>query len=187
MAAVALRGSNLFWMDLEMTGLDPERDTILEIATIVTDGELAILAEGPVFAIHHSKKELDDMDPWCVEHHGSSGLTKRCIESMTTLAEAEMATLTFARKYCPEKAVPLCGNSIHQDRRFLVRYMPLLNEFLHYRQVDVSSVKEIVQRWYPSEFRTFSKKKSHLALDDVRESIQELAEYRRTFFRAPVP
>lgn len=182
---MASRSSHLFWMDLEMTGLDPDRDTILEIATIVTDGELKVLAEGPVFAIHHSKAELDGMDPWCVEHHGSSGLTKRCIESMTTLAEAEKATLSFARQWCPERTVPLCGNSIHQDRRFLVRYMPLLNDFLHYRMVDVSSVKELVQRWYPAEFRHFTKKKSHLALDDVRESIQELAEYRKTFFKLP--
>lgn len=182
---MAPRSTNLIWMDLEMTGLDPEVDTILEVATIATDAELKVLAEGPVYAIHHSKSELDRMDPWCVEHHGSSGLTKRCIESATTLAEAEKGTLSFVRQYAPERTAPLCGNSIHQDRRFLVKYMPLLNDFLHYRIVDVSSVKELVQRWYPAEFRHFSKKKSHLALDDVRESIQELVEYRRTFFRPP--
>lgn len=179
------KSTNLVWMDLEMTGLEPERDTILEIATIVTDGDLAVLAEGPVFAIHHAKSELDAMDPWCVEHHGSSGLTKRCLESDTTVAEAEKATLGFVRTWVPEGVAPLCGNSIHQDRRFLMKYMPLLNDYLHYRIVDVSSVKELVQRWYPAEFRFFTKKKSHLALDDVRESIQELAEYRRLFFRKP--
>lgn len=181
------KSSNLVWMDLEMTGLEPDRDTILEIATIVTDGDLNVLAEGPVFAIHHTKSELDAMDPWCVEHHGSSGLTKRCLESNTLLADAEKATLGFVRSWVPEGVAPLCGNSIHQDRRFLVKYMPLLNDYLHYRIVDVSSVKELVQRWYPAEFRHFSKKKSHLALDDVRESIQELAEYRKLFFRSPNP
>lgn len=170
-----------------MTGLEPEVDTILEIATIVTDAELKVLAEGPVFAIHHTKAELDRMDSWCVEHHGASGLTKRCLESSTTLAEAEKATLGFIRNWVPERVAPLCGNSIHQDRRFLHKYMPLLNEYLHYRIVDVSSVKELVQRWYPGEFQHFTKKKSHLALDDVRESIQELAEYRKLFFRTPNP
>ncbi len=175
--------SNLVWMDLEMTGLDPDRDTILEVATIVTDGDLHVLAEGPVYAVHHSQAELDRMDPWCVEHHGSSGLSKRCLESGTSLEEAEKGTLSFIRHHCPERVAPLCGNSIHQDRRFLVRYMPLLNDYLHYRIVDVSSVKELVQRWYPGEYAHFPKKKSHLALDDVRESISELAEYRKLFFR----
>ncbi|MDE2290798.1 MAG: oligoribonuclease [Elusimicrobia bacterium] len=181
------RSGNLVWMDLEMTGLDPDRDTIMEVATIVTDGELQVLAEGPVYAIHHTKHQLDSMDTWCIDHHGASGLSKRCLESSTTLEEAEKGTLGFIRKHCPERAAPLCGNSIHQDRRFIARYMPLLNDYLHYRIVDVSSVKELVQRWYPAEFTVFPKKKSHLALDDVRESILELAEYRRTFFRAPKP
>lgn len=174
---------NLLWMDLEMTGLDPERDTILEIATIVTDAQLNPLAEGPVMAIKHTEAELARMDPWCIEHHGASGLSKRVRESSVTLKEAEERTLAFVREWCLEKTSPLCGNSIHQDRRFLVRYMPRLNDFLHYRIVDVSSVKELVERWYPDEFRPNLKKKSHLALDDIRESIAELVEYRKRFFR----
>ncbi|MEE8425181.1 MAG: oligoribonuclease [Elusimicrobiota bacterium] len=176
---------NLVWMDLEMTGLDPDRDTILEIATIVTDGQLQTLGEGPVFAIHHTEEQLERMDPWCVEHHGDSGLSKRCRDSKISIEEAEKKTLGFIREFCSENTAPLCGNSIHQDRRFLVRYMPLLNEFLHYRIIDVSSVKELVERWYPDEFRPMHKKKSHLALDDVRESITELSEYRKLFFRKP--
>ncbi len=171
--------TNLFWMDLEMTGLDPEIDTV------VTDGQLNKLAEGPVFVIHHRREQLERMDPWCIKHHGESGLSKRCLESKTTLESAEEATLKFAREYCPEKQVPLCGNSIHQDRRFLVRHMPRLNEFLHYRMVDVSSVKEIVERWYPNEYRKFRKLGNHEAHGDVLESIAELAEYRKTFFRKP--
>ncbi|MFH1724480.1 MAG: oligoribonuclease [Elusimicrobiota bacterium] len=177
---------NLVWMDLEMTGLDPERDTILETATIITDSMLNVLAEGPVLEIRHSKKQLEGMDPWCVEHHGASGLTKRCLESDVTIEDAEKMSLGFIRKYCPEQTAPLCGNSIHQDRRFLVRYMPRLNEYLNYRIIDVSSVKELVQRWYPSEYEPIAKKQSHLALDDIRESIAELAAYRRRFFR-PLP
>ena len=176
---------NLVWMDLEMTGLDPEKDTILEIATIVTDSELRPLAEGPVIAIQHDREALDAMDPWCVRHHSSSGLVQRCLDSAVTLGEAEDRTLAFLRQYCVERKSPLCGNSIHQDRRFLVRYMPRINEYLHYRIVDVSSVKELVERWYPLEFKPSQKKKSHLALDDIRESIEELSEYRRRFFRPP--
>lgn len=175
---------NLVWMDLEMTGLDPEKDVILEIATIVTDGNLTVLGEGPVMAIHQSDEVLERMDPWCVEHHGASGLTRRCRESVLSESQAEERTLTFLREWCLERTSPLCGNSIHQDRRFLVRYMPRLNDYLHYRIVDVSSVKEIVERWYPNEFAPPTKKKSHLALDDIRESIEELREYRRKFFRS---
>ena len=174
---------NLAWMDLEMTGLEPDQDTILEIATIVTDFNLKTLEEGPVFAIKHSKAALDGMDAWCVDHHGQSGLTKRCLESETGIEEAEVATLEFLRKYCPEGKTPLCGNSIHQDRRFLVKYMPRLNDYLHYRNVDVTSVKEIVERWYPDDFEPLTKKRSHLALDDIRESIEELKGYRSKFFR----
>lgn len=177
---------NLLWMDLEMTGLDPETDTIMEIATVVTDGQLKMLAEGPVLVIHHTREQLERMDPWCIKHHGESGLSQRCLESQTTLEETEEATLKFAREYCPEKQVPLCGNSIHQDRRFLVRHMPRLNNFLHYRMVDVSSVKEIVERWYPDEYHKFKKLGNHEAHGDVLESIAELAEYRKTFFRKPV-
>ncbi|HVE13597.1 MAG TPA: oligoribonuclease [Elusimicrobiota bacterium] len=174
---------NLVWMDLEMTGLDPEKDVILEIATIVTDGQLNVLGEGPVMAIHQSDEVLEKMDPWCVEHHGSSGLTRRVRESTITESQAEERTLEFLRQHCLEKTSPLCGNSIHQDRRFLVRYMSRLNDYLHYRIVDVSSVKEIVERWYPHEFSPNMKKKSHLALDDIRESIEELRDYRKKYFR----
>jgi oligoribonuclease len=174
---------NLVWIDLEMTGLDPEHDTILEIATIVTDSQLTTLAEGPVHAIRHSKEQLDAMDPWCVDHHGSSGLTKRCLNSTVDIKQAEDETLAFVRKWCPEKSVPLCGNSVHQDRRFMVLYMPRLNDYLHYRIIDVSSVKEIVERWYPQGDMPPRKKQSHLALDDIRESIEELSNYRRLFFR----
>jgi len=165
-----------------MTGLDPETDTILEIATVITDSGLAVVAEGPVIEIHHSLEELERMDPWCVSHHASSGLAKRCVESRFTVSQAETLTLDFVRRYCPEGRAPLCGNSVHQDRRFLARYMPRLNEYCHYRIIDVSTVKELVQRWYPSE-PGFSKRQTHLALEDIRDSIQELAEYRKRYFR----
>ena len=138
---------NLVWMDMEMTGLDPERDVVLEIATIVTDSELNILAEGPAIAVRQPEEVLARMDPWCVEHHGASGLTQRVRESKISLHDAEEQTLAVIQKYCPEKVAPLCGNSIHQDRRFLVRYMPKINAYLHYRMIDVSSIKELVHRW----------------------------------------
>lgn len=176
---------NLVWMDLEMTGLEPERDSILEIASIVTDSFLETIAEGPVLAIAQPPGVLERMDPWCVEHHGASGLTQRVRESAVSMQEAEERTLEFIRRHCPERTAPLCGNSIHQDRRFLCRQMPRLNAYLHYRIIDVSSVKELAERWYPGEFNRFPKKKHHLALDDIRESIEELAEYRRLYFRPP--
>jgi len=172
---------NLVWMDLEMTGLDPEINTILEIATIVTDKNLNILAEGPNLAIHHDKQVLDDMNEWCKKQHGVSGLSDRVLASKTSLAQAEEQTLAFIRKYAAERTVPLCGNSIHQDRRFLVRYMPQLEAYLHYRIVDVSTIKELAGRWYP-KIKTPSKKGAHLAMDDVRESIAELRYYREQLF-----
>lgn len=174
---------NLVWMDLEMTGLDPERDTILEIATIITDSDLNILCEGPVIAIRQSEDVLAGMDPWCVDHHGASGLTQRVRESTTTMQQAEGLTLAVIEKYCAEKTSPLCGNSIHQDRRFLVRYMPHIDKYLHYRIIDVSSIKELVHRWYPEDARPNTKAHAHLALDDVRESIAELQYYRQRVFR----
>ncbi|MBI5200021.1 MAG: oligoribonuclease [Elusimicrobia bacterium] len=174
---------NLVWMDLEMTGLDPDRDTILEIATIITDSDLKILVEAPVMAIHQPEEVLARMDAWCVEHHGASGLTQRVKNSKTTMAEAEEATLAVIQKFCPEKVAPLCGNSIHQDRRFLVRYMPRINGYLHYRMIDVSSVKELVARWYPEDIRPHTKDHKHLAHDDVRESIDELDYYRQRVFK----
>lgn len=174
---------NLVWMDLEMTGLDPDRDTILEIAAIITDSDLNILHEAPVMAIHQPEEILMRMDSWCVEHHGASGLTQRVRRSQITMAEAEDATLAVIQKFCPEKVAPLCGNSIHQDRRFLVRYMPRINGYLHYRMIDVSSVKELVARWYPEDVRANTKNHTHLASDDVRESIAELAYYRQRVFK----
>jgi oligoribonuclease len=173
---------NLVWIDLEMTGLDPEKDSVLQIATVVTDSELGIVAEGPVIEIRHSLEELERMDPWCVQHHAASGLARRCAESRFTVGEAEALTLEFVRRYCPEGRAPLCGNSVHQDRRFLARYMPRLNAYFHYRIIDVSSVKELVQRWYPRE-PGVAKRKTHLALEDIRDSIQELAEYRKRYFK----
>ena len=173
---------NLVWMDLEMTGLDPDRDTIIEIATIITDGQLEVIAEGPVLAIHHSDEVLAGMDQWNRDHHGSSGLTARVRASAIDLAEAERRTLDFVRQHTRERTSPLCGNSIWQDRRFLARYMPTLEAYLHYRIVDVSTVKELARRWYPGQPMP-EKKKTHLAVDDVRESIEELRFYRRTLFR----
>lgn len=174
---------NLVWMDLEMTGLNPDRDTIIEIATIVTDAQLEVLAEGPVFAIHQSDSVLASMDAWNSEHHGASGLTARVQASEFDLARAERLTLEFVRQFTRERTSPLCGNSIWQDRRFLARYMPTLESYLHYRIIDVSSIKELARRWYPGPSSMPEKKKTHLALDDVRESIEELRFYRRTLFR----
>ncbi|MBI3551055.1 MAG: oligoribonuclease [Elusimicrobia bacterium] len=174
---------NLAWLDLEMTGLEPEKDLIMEIATIVTDSELNVLAEGPVMAIHQPKKILDYMDPWCVEQHGKSGLSERCLKSKVTVAEAQARTVEFISQYCPERKAPLCGNTIGQDRRFLVKYMPVLHEYFHYRSIDVSTVKELVSRWYPDEKYVYSKTKQHEALEDIRESIAELQHYRKTVFK----
>lgn len=181
MDIVQIDKNHLVWMDLEMTGLDPETDTILEIATIITDSQLNIVAEGPVLVIHHSQAELDAMNEWCVRQHGESGLSRRVLESTTTLAEAEAATLEFIQRYSPERGSPLCGNSIHQDRRFLVRYMPQLEAWLHYRNIDVSSIKEVARRWYPG-LRAPAKGGTHLAMDDVRDSIDELRFYREKVF-----
>lgn len=181
MNAPRIDKNNLVWMDLEMTGLDPETDTILEIATIITDSQLNVLAEGPVMVVHHDQAELDAMNEWCIRQHGESGLSRRVLESTTTLAEAEAATLAFIQQYSPERGSPLCGNSIHQDRRFLVRYMPQLEAWLHYRNIDVSSIKELSRRWYPG-VQPPAKSGAHLAMDDVRDSINELKFYRSKVF-----
>lgn len=175
------------WMDLEMTGLDPERHAVMEIATIVTDSRLNVLREGPCLAIHHPEEVLARMDPWCVEHHGTSGLTRRVRDSGISLERAEELTLDFIRSYCPEKTSPLCGNSVHQDRRFLTRYMPRVHDHLHYRLIDVSTVKELLRRWYPGGPRPPEKPQNHLALEDVRESIAELAFYRAHYFPIASP
>ena len=183
MAAMA-DNMNMVWIDLEMTGLNPDSDTILEIATIITDKELNIIAEGPNLVVHQEKETLDRMDSWCKEHHGASGLSDRVLASNTTMHDAETQTLDFIRQYVPERTSPLCGNSIHQDRRFLVRYMPTLEAYMHYRNIDVSTVKELARRWYPN-LAAPEKRGAHLALDDIRESIEELRYYRQHVFTAP--
>ncbi|SHH96596.1 oligoribonuclease [Ferrimonas marina] len=175
--------SNLIWIDLEMTGLDPIENTIIEIATIVTDSQLNVLAEGPVMAIRQPQSELDKMDDWNVRTHGNSGLTERVQKSTITLAEAEQKTLAFLEQWVPKGASPICGNSVGQDRRFLVNYMPQLEAYFHYRYLDVSTIKELVRRWQPELMNRFTKSASHKALDDIRESIAELQFYRETVFK----
>jgi len=176
--------ANLVWIDLEMTGLDPDRDTILEIAALITNSELDPVAEGPVLAIHQPAEVLEAMDEWNREHHAASGLTQRVLSSRLSMAEAERRLLDFVKGYCPARTSPLCGNSVWQDRRFLARHMPAFEGYLHYRNIDVSTVKELVRRWYPDGPKAPEKKHSHLALDDIRESIEELRFYRRHYFRA---
>lgn len=174
---------NLIWIDLEMTGLDTQRDHILEIATIVTDSQLNILAEGPVLAIHHSDEILDAMDDWNRRQHGNSGLADRVRSSRVTTAEAERRTIEFLQDYILPGASPMCGNSICQDRRFMARLMPDLERYFHYRNVDVSTIKELARRWYPQVAAGLSKGGAHLALDDIRDSINELRYYRDSLFR----
>lgn len=174
---------NLIWIDLEMTGLDPLQERIIEIATVVTDSELNILAEGPSIAINQSEKLLQAMDEWNTNQHGKSGLTSRIQKSTVTEAQAELATIEFLKQWVPQGASPMCGNSIGQDRRFLVRYMPELANYFHYRNLDVSTLKELVRRWKPELMNGFTKKGSHLAMDDVYDSIEELAYYREVFIQ----
>lgn len=175
----------LVWIDLEMTGLDPDRYTILEIATIVTADDLTLVAEGPTFAIHHPDEVLEAMEAWSAEQHRASGLTERARRSTVSMREAEERTLDFLRRHVPAQTSPLCGNSVCQDRRFLARHMPELERYLHYRIIDVSTVKELVRRWYPEGPQPPEKRKTHRALDDIRESIAELRFYRDRFFRLP--
>ena len=174
---------NLIWIDLEMTGLDPLQERIIEIATVVTDSELNVVAEGPSIAINQSEKLLQAMDEWNTNQHGKSGLTERVRKSSVTEAQAEAATLEFLKQWVPEGVSPMCGNSIGQDRRFLVRYMPELADYFHYRNLDVSTLKELVKRWKPELMNGFNKKASHLAMDDIHDSIQELAYYRKVFIQ----
>ena len=178
------RSSNLIWIDLEMTGLSPENDTIIEIATIVTDKYLDELAEGPVLAIRQSQRTMDAMDDWNTRQHGDSGLTARVLASSITTRDAELATLEFLSDWVDEGASPMCGNSICQDRRFLAREMPELEAYFHYRNLDVSTLKILAQLWAPAVAGGFTKDSAHLALSDIRDSIEELGWYRDRFLDA---
>jgi len=173
----------LIWIDLEMSGLNTEIDKIIEIATIVTDSQLNIIAQGPVLAVHQPDEVLNNMDEWNTRTHGGSGLTQRVRESTLSEADAERETLEFLQQHVPKNKSPLCGNSICQDRRFLARCMPLLEAYVHYRNLDVSSIKELVRRWKPEIASGFDKKNTHKALDDILESIAELQYYREHFFK----
>ncbi|MCT8347918.1 oligoribonuclease [Photorhabdus temperata] len=175
---------NLIWIDLEMTGLDPERDRIIEIATIVTDANLNILAEGPVIAIYQSDVQLALMDEWNVRIHTGSGLVERVKASKIDDRAAEKATIEFLEEWVPVGASPICGNSVGQDRRFLFRYMPELEAYFHYRYLDVSTLKELARRWKPEILAGLKKQNTHQALDDIRESVAELAYYREHFIQS---
>ena len=176
--------TNLIWIDLEMTGLVPEKDIIIEIATVVTDADLNVLAEGPSVAIHQNNKHLDGMDEWNTRQHTKSGLVQRVKESEISVNEAEKQTLDFLMKYVDRGASPMCGNSICQDRRFLYNYMPKLENFFHYRHIDVSTIKELAVRWKPEVVTTSFKQSKHLALSDIYDSINELKHYREHFIDA---
>ena len=175
--------NRLIWIDLEMTGLDTDNDVIIEIATIVTDEHLNILAEGPMLAVHQSDMTLNAMDEWNTRQHGQSGLTERVRRSTKSVRDVELETLEFLKKWIDPKKSPMCGNSICQDRRFMHRLMPELEQFFHYRNLDVSSVKELARRWRPELMAGLKKNSSHLAMDDIRDSISELKYYREYFFR----
>ncbi|MFT4652845.1 MAG: oligoribonuclease [Patiriisocius sp.] len=180
---MSLNEQNLVWIDMEMTGLDPETCVVLEIATIVTDPQLNIIATGPVIAVHQSDDVLDNMDEWCIKTHGGTGLTQRCKQSDITVDQASQLTIDFLKAYVPSGKSPLCGNTIGQDRRFLVKYMPILETYFHYRNIDVSTIKELTTRWQPDIVKGFKKKGVHLALDDIIESIEEMRYYRETVFK----
>ena len=173
----------LIWIDLEMTGLNPDIDVIIEIATVVTDKDLNILAQGPVLAVYQSDEILANMDEWNQKHHGASGLINRVKSSRINDIEAERLTIEFLKQWVPENTSPICGNSIGQDRRFLYRYMPKLENYFHYRNIDVSTLKELAARWAPEVKEGFNKESTHQALDDIIESIEELRYYRENFIR----
>ncbi|OUD13940.1 oligoribonuclease [Thioflexithrix psekupsensis] len=174
--------TRLIWIDLEMTGLDPQRDTIIEIATVVTDVHLNLIAEGPVIAVHQPDTVLSGMDEWNTKQHGQSGLIRRVRDSRIDVATAEKNTIAFLQQHIPPQTSPMCGNSVCQDRLFLNRYMPQLEKYFHYRQIDVSSIKELARRWRPS-LPDFSKDSQHLAMKDIHESIAELKYYRERFLK----
>ena len=178
---MAMDSNNLIWVDLEMTGLEPQQDRIIEIATVVTDANLEILAQGPVIAIHQPLDIMNSMDNWNTSHHRDSGLSERVRESSHSVSDAERETLDFLRRYLPAGKSPMCGNSICQDRRFMARLMPELEVFFHYRNLDVSTLKELAKRWKPEVATGFVKKGAHLALDDILESIDEMKYYREHF------
>lgn len=180
----AIDNSRLIWIDLEMTGLDTFTDHIIEIATVVTDKELNVLAEGPVLAIHHSADTMNAMDDWNRKQHGNSGLTARVLASEISVQEAEKHTIEFLSQWLEKGQSPMCGNSICQDRRFLAREMPVLERFFHYRNLDVSTVKELARRWSPKVLEGLKKSGTHLALDDIHESIDELRHYRQHFIKS---
>ncbi|MCF7521783.1 oligoribonuclease [Neisseria sp. ZJ106] len=182
---MAISANNLCWLDMEMTGLNPETDRIIEVAMIITDSELNVLAQSEVFAVHQSDEVLDAMDEWCTATHGRSGLTQRVRESAYSEAEVEQKLLDFMAQWIPEKATPMCGNTIHQDRRFMVKYMPRLEAYFHYRNLDVSTLKELAKRWNPEVAKGVVKRGKHLALDDILESIEEMRHYREQFLKLP--
>ncbi len=179
---MAFSEKNLIWIDLEMTGLNPMMDQIIEVATIITDSRLEILATGPVLAIHQPDVVLESMDEWNTRQHNTSGLVERVRKTTTTCRMAEIATIDFLRQWVPAGISPMCGNSICHDRRFLARLMPDLAAYFHYRNLDVSTIKELVYRWKPEAAEGFTKQNNHLALEDIRESIFELRHYRERFF-----
>eukprot|EP01132_Coremiostelium_polycephalum_P002316 gene2316-2855_t len=176
-----MRAQRLVWVDLEMTGLDISKDCIIEMACIITDGDLNIIEKGPDFAIKRSDEILDNMNPWCIDHHGKTGLTKKCRESTITIEEAEKQMVEFLKKHVDKGKCPLAGNTVHEDKKFLIKEMPLVVEMLHYRIVDVSSVKEMAKRWYP-ELPSPPKRGTHRALEDIEDSIDELKYYRKHIF-----
>jgi len=180
-----LKKDRLIWLDMEMSGLDPEKERILELAMVITDGELEIIAESPVLVIHQDKKLLDGMDAWNQGTHSKSGLIDKVLASTTTEEEAEKICLEFLATHLKSGVSPMCGNTIHQDRRFMARYMPKLEGFFHYRNIDVSTVKELCKRWQPEVAKSFTKKQAHTAYADIIESIEELRYYRENFFRTP--